>query len=452
MSWNLQQINGTQPTVPNAEQIRCTGAPPVGSNQPVFVCTFGSQQHFVYVDSGRALVDCYSNVQASASHWNWAPITGAGGLFPKVSQPAKPPFVCAFGDELHFTYIDGNEHVQDFCYSGGDFTDIANWKQQQINAGVVSNAPKAVSALFVCVFQSQLHFAYLDTNDNIQDCFYDGAGSQADPNHWHLQQINNGKLVTVSAEYVACPDAPAVGGGLDLTPALFVATFENQQHFTYTDADSNLQDCVYDGNSNTWQVYARTGGSWPFSSPAPSGYPSGTSVSVCVFGTQLHFVYVDANLRLQDWFFDSAKQYAPEWALWQIVNTGAPTMPGDTVVCPDAIVPMLNTSWWCAFAYNGLLQSKELHYVYLDLNGNIQDVFLEETSDFQQWTLRQINGTVAMVDAESIACSSAPKGGPPFLSAFGDELHYTYVDDNNAVQDIVWTPILRAIPIPVGYI
>ncbi len=41
--------------------------------------------------------------------------------------------------------------------------------------------------MFVCQYNDQDHFAYLDVNGNIQDCWYDGPS-----NKWNLQQINRG--------------------------------------------------------------------------------------------------------------------------------------------------------------------------------------------------------------------------------------------------------------------
>ena len=46
------------------------------------------------------------------------------------------------------------------------------------------NAPG--DKFFVCTFGNQQHFTYLDGNGNVQDCWYDG-----DANQWNLQQINN---------------------------------------------------------------------------------------------------------------------------------------------------------------------------------------------------------------------------------------------------------------------
>jgi hypothetical protein len=74
--------------------------------------------------------------------------------------------------------------------------------------------------VFVCQYNNQQHFAYLDAGGNIQDCWYDGSGG------WHLQQINNGGMT---------PGPSAAGGA-------FVCVYNRQQHFAYRDADGNIWD------------------------------------------------------------------------------------------------------------------------------------------------------------------------------------------------------------------
>jgi hypothetical protein len=187
MSWNLQQITGSGgPTVPG-EYVACPQAPTVG-----------------------------------------------GG--------PSSPFVCTFGNQQHFTYLDDNGNMQDVWYDG----DANQWNLQQINGGNVTSVPgeyvacpqapaaglPAPGSLFVCTFGNQQHFTYIDGNDNLQDVWYDG-----DANQWNLQQINGGNATTVSGEYVACPQAPTAFA------VLFVSAFGNQQHFTYLDNNLNLQDC-----------------------------------------------------------------------------------------------------------------------------------------------------------------------------------------------------------------
>ena len=128
------------------------------------------------------------------------------------------------------------------------------WNLQQINnangngptvPGEYVACPQATapaSSLSVSVFTDQQHFAYVDSNGNIQDCWYDGVTNQ-----WNLQQINNanGQGPTVPGEYVACPQATAALTALPTN--LFVSVFRDQQHFAYLDANGNIQDCWYSG-------------------------------------------------------------------------------------------------------------------------------------------------------------------------------------------------------------
>jgi hypothetical protein len=100
--------------------------------------------------------------------------------------------------------------------------------------------PSAAGSTFVCAYNRQQHFAYLDAGGNIQDCWYDGSGG------WHLQQINNGTGPAVPGEDVAT-DGPAAAGDL------FVSVYNDQQHFTYRDASGNIQDCWHDG-SGEWNL------------------------------------------------------------------------------------------------------------------------------------------------------------------------------------------------------
>jgi hypothetical protein len=163
-----------------------------------------------------------------------------------LRQPATviPLFVSVYGGQQHFTYGDSTGNLQDCWYDG------ANWNLQQINnangagatvpgeyiATTQATAP-AAGGVFVCEYNGQDHFAYIDTNGNIQDCWYDGA-------NWNLQQINTGTGPTVAGEYVAT-NGPAATGDL------FVSVYGSQQHFTYRDTNGNLQDSWYDGNG-TW--------------------------------------------------------------------------------------------------------------------------------------------------------------------------------------------------------
>ena len=177
------------------------------------------------------------------------------------------------------------------------------WNVQKINDGGVSSGPGAVGDTghesFVCVYNDQQHFTYRDANGNIQDCWYDGRA------RWHLQQINDAtgpappwpastsprrrrppppratcssaSTTTSSTSPTSTPTATSRTAGTTArapgtcsrsTAAtarrcpgsawpptarrprgdLFVSVYNDQQHFTYRDANGNLQDCWYDGS------------------------------------------------------------------------------------------------------------------------------------------------------------------------------------------------------------
>ena len=249
--WNLQQINNADPagpSVPN-ESVALPQATAAAVG-PFFVSTFGNQQHFTYLDGNANLQDCWYD--GDANQWNLQQINNANPdgpsaanesvALPQATAPAASgPFVCTFGTQQHFTYLDDNRNLQDCWWDGNQ------WNLRQINnanpdgpsaanesvALPQATAP-AVSGPFVSTFGNQLHFSYVDDNNNLQDCWWDGNANQ-----WNLLQINNANAAvpSVANESVALPQAtaPAVSGP-------FVCTFGNQ-HFTYLDDNNNLQDC-----------------------------------------------------------------------------------------------------------------------------------------------------------------------------------------------------------------
>jgi hypothetical protein len=340
------------------------------------------------------------------------------------------PFVCTFTDQQHFTYLDLNLNIQDCWYDGA----TNQWNLQQINnatgqptvPGEYVACPQAPVANafgpFVCTFTDQQHFTYLDLNLNIQDCWYDGATSR-----WNLQQINNGPP-TVPGEYVACPQAPAVNAAF----GLFVSMFAGQQHFTYVDNNLNIQDCWYDGATNRWnlqQINNSTGqptvaGEYVACPKAPISGETGY-LSVCVFGNQMHFTY--ANDNIQDCWYDGATN---QWNLQQI-NGAQPTVPGEYVACPQAPTPAGGTSPVCTFG-------DQQHFAYTDNNFNIQDCWYDGATN--RWNLQQINNAPATVPGEYVACPQAPtaRGAGLFVSTFGNQQHFTYLDGNRNIQDCWW--------------
>jgi hypothetical protein len=254
-AWNLQQINnanGAGATVPGEYIATPQATAPVAGS--VFVCQYGNQDHFAYLDTNGNIQDCwYDEV-----NWNLQQInTGSGPSVPGEYVATKGPaatgdlFVSVFTDQQHFTYTDGNGNLQDCWYDGA----TGNWNLQQINnangggttvAGeylATANATAPVAGgVFVCQYGDQDHFAYIDPNGNIQDCWYNGPA-----NAWNLQQINTGSGPSVPGEYVATKGPAATGD-------LFVSVFTDQQHFTYRDANGNLQDCWYNGASGSWNL------------------------------------------------------------------------------------------------------------------------------------------------------------------------------------------------------
>ncbi len=396
--WHLQQINnvnGQGPTVPG-EYIACPQAtaslPTTASN--LFVCAFGDQQHFAYLDGNGNIQDCWYD---DASGWHLQQINNVNGQGPTVPgeyiacpQATSPVysgeflnlFVCVFGDQQHFAYLDGNGNIQDCWYD-----DASGWHLQQINnangqgptvPGEYVACPQATAAfpveefttLSVCTFRDQQHFAYVDANGNIQDCWYDGVTNQ-----WHLQQINNAGVQgpTVPGEYVACPQA---GAAVYIGP--FVCVFGDQQHFAYLDGNGNIQDCWYDGVTNQWhlqQINNANGqgptvpGEYvacPQATVQAGGYPPG--LFVCAFGDQQHFAYVDYNGNIQDCWYDDASG----WHLQRINNAPAEpfhTEPAESVACPQATVGADiegSNLFVCVFG-------NQQHFAFLDGNGNIQD-------------------------------------------------------------------------------
>jgi hypothetical protein len=333
--WNLQQINNAKGAGPSvANEFVAVPAATAPSDGIAFVCTFGNQQHFTYLDDNSNLQDCWWD--GDANQWNLQQINNANGAGPSVANefvavpaataPAMFPslFVCTFGNQQHFTYVDGNGNLQDCWYDG----DANQWNLQQINnaygAGPsVANEFVAVPAAtapfwdwspFVCTYGNQQHFTY-EENGNLHDCWWDG-----DANQWNLQQINNanGAGPSVANEFVAVPaaTAPAVPNMPNQSGGRFVCTFGNQQHFTYLDGNGNLQDCWWDGDANQWnlQQINNANGAGPSVANEFVAVPAATAPAalfslsgqrantlfVCTFGNQQHFTYLDGNGNLQD--------------------------------------------------------------------------------------------------------------------------------------------------------
>jgi hypothetical protein len=260
----------------------------------LFVSVYNNQLHFVYQDIYNNIQDVWydgSGVWSDRSSWNVRQIND-----PNDNAPTVPGnlFVSVFTNQQHFVYQDVNGNLQDVWYVGN----VRNL--QQINNGGVTNGPASIptAGLFVSVYSDQQHFAYIDTNENMQDAWYDGSQSQ-----WNLQQINNKPNATIQGEYVATDGPPVLTG-----PAPYVSVYENQQHFAYLDANSNIQDAWYDGGANPpkWNLQQINNGpnnasipGEPIRTGGPPAYRLG-NLFVSVFTNQQHFTYIDEWGKIHD--------------------------------------------------------------------------------------------------------------------------------------------------------
>jgi hypothetical protein len=287
MGWNLWKIN---------DMVSPSGPGAIGINgHELFVSEYNYQSHYAYFDGGGNIQDAWLDQQSGA--WHLQQINNANGLGPTVpgeyiaSKQATAPavadlFVSVYGDQQHFAYRDANGHIQDVWY------DSQHWHLQQINgpSATVPNesiacaqAPPSVGQLFVSVYNGQ-HFSYFDANGNIQDVWYDPQG-------WHLQQINNanGLGPTVPGEYIASKQATAPAEG-DLFVSIYVDAHGYQQHFSYRDTNSHIQDVWYD--SQHWHLQQINGPSATVLNESIAVTAAPAAFQNLFVGVGQHFVYL----------------------------------------------------------------------------------------------------------------------------------------------------------------
>lgn len=450
--WRLQQINyGQGPTI--SEPVACRQADSLAAGQQ-FVCTFGDQQHFAYIDTHGNVWDCFYD---GGDTWTVLQINGGDLGAPLSGSYSNAPLLCTFGNQLHFIYLDANFNLQD-CFVDGAPTGSPSppqWQLRQINgphpliaseALVCPQAPTVGQASlqasfwpgFVYSFGDQLHFSYIDEQFNVQDCYYDGDPTPP----WPMRQINNseglGPTVTGPLpESVACPQATASAG------SMFACTFGNQQHFAYVDGANNLWHVYKDGDAIPWTVQQINDGGVPTAQPAPSLIEGG-SVFLCTDGNTLHFTYIDYNNNLQDCIYDG-----DQWILQQI-NGGKPTVQGEPVRFPDAppVSTVVNAWFVCPFG-------DQLHFIYVDDNNNLQDCWYGWRPNgnglpggVNLWDVVQLTGKGGVY-------SDAPAFGDTgnlFVCAYGSQLHVTYTDNQFNLQDLYWVSLPGEIGLTGGNI
>jgi hypothetical protein len=410
----------------------------------LFVSVYNGQQHFAYRRSDGTILDAwYDGHRFQLQQIN---LGGAGGVVPvdrrsfvMTGGPAAVGdlFVTVYNDQQHFTYLDVNHNIQDAWYDNVD-----GWRLQQINntgdRGPTVNTPEyaepiawpeaivgAVGGLFVCPYNNQHHFAYLDANGHIQDVWYDGQ--------WHWQQINlggAGGVVPVDRRGFVMTGGPAAVGDL------FVTVYNDQQHFTYRDINENIQDSWYDADGWRLQQINNTDGRGPtvntpeYTEPianqdATAGAQPG--LFVCPYNDQHHFAYLDTYQNIQDVWYDGH-----QWHLQQVAGNDVLSVPGefDAMNGPIAIGGLFVT------VYND-----QQHFAYLYTNpylnpprlGSIQDAWYDS---YSWWNLQQINGTDPVVDGEYVLPLNAPDAaGDLFVSVYNNQQHFTYLDTNGSIQD-----------------
>jgi photosystem II stability/assembly factor-like uncharacterized protein len=343
-SWNLQQITCTYGLLPSA---------PAASQGP-FVCVFGVEQHFAYVDYHGTVWDAYYD--QSAGKWNLWQINAAGGLAPSAPAGTGGPFVWVSQQQLHFTYYDSNGTIWDCWFNSPD----GGWSRQQINSPPAvptagqTTGPATTEPPCVCVFNQQQHVGYIDENGTIWDSYYDIASNQ-----WYRQQINGSGGLTPSGPAAVAP------------PVIWI--YGQQQHFTYYDANGTIWDSWYDGPSNNWSIQQINSPSGVPTTGQVNGPATGSQPSVCVFNQHQHIAFTDAddNKSLWNAYYDAVSK---EWNL-QKINHGGMTSAMDAVGSPFI---------WA--------DGQQLHFTYQDGSNSIWDVWYDNSSG--TWNVQQIHNSV----------------------------------------------------------
>lgn len=320
MTWELIRLNEGPGTVaPGPAAAPYDGhdiaASAYGSN--TWPSSPGSQIHFAYIDANGNIQDIYG-AMFKGNNWTYewtrqqltnAPARSSG--VPSVNakcQDALDPaigglHISVWGTQLHFTYFTAHGYIHDVFYADAD----SRWHSQTINGengvsggsavraagGLDDDGILVVGSMHVCTYNGQQHFAYIDSDGNVQDVWWDGVT-------WHLQQITNVNAAgTVVAEQLCYKgDTPQARSNL------FVCAYHNQQHFVYLDSHHLIQDVWYDGYGG-WHLQQINGtapsvrGEWI---AVPSAPPAGAGgdVFVCTYHDQMHVTYAEANGRIHD--------------------------------------------------------------------------------------------------------------------------------------------------------
>ena len=288
--------------------------------------------------------------------------------------------------------------------------------------------------VFVSVYGNQQHFMYRDTTGNIQDVYYDG-------NNWNLQQLT-GTKATLGNEPIV-NNAGVNNAGPPAASDVFVSVYGNQQHIIYRDTTGNIQDVYYDGNN--WNLLQLTGLNAPTCPQPPlctaknsiinnAGPPPAGNVFASVYNNQLHVMYRDTTGNIQDVSYNGNNSN-----LQQLTGT-QPTL-GNEPIVSNAGPPAAGDAFVSVF-------TGELHDIYRDTTGNIQDVYY----DGNNWNLQQLTGTQPTLGTEHIVSNAGPPAaGDAFALAYHTpsvafvpgvtEHHVMYRDITGNIQDVWYDAI-----------
>jgi hypothetical protein len=296
------------------------------------------------------------------------------------------------------------------------------WYLQQItgDGGRVPNAPNLlVHKIFVSVFGQQQHFLYMREDYSLGDIWHDVRASA-----WNIQPITDASKFLV--DYTP---AQSVGN-----PFFCVSVYLQQQHFAFTGVDGTIIDVWYDGVTETWNMQninlGREGDNLGGVTGGPqSGNPTcpsaGCNPFVSVFGDQQHFAYwSQAEWNSQNGIIWDAWYDGPigRWNLQQI-NFG-----GHTISPYAASAPFVSVFL------------DQQHFAYGGLDGTIWDAWYDGSTG--EWKLQQINKGLSF-NSEGLT-DGPPSGGQygaatlgctPFVSVFGTQQHFTYVDSSFVIWD-----------------
>jgi uncharacterized protein YdeI (BOF family) len=266
-SWLAMQVTG-----PNS----LAGGPPAGGDPTVIV--YAKQLHCVFFDNiGFNVMDA-----VCADRWSLQNVTTLAKGQVTANTVALVVRTGASYNQMHYCYRDGPGNIWDSQWTG------STWVSTQVTGakGMITTAPLAVGDPAVILYADQMHYVYRDGSGTIWDAIQNGDS-------WGAVQVAgpNGNTAGTPA---------AVGD-----PALFVYSGSgyNQMHYCYRDASGNIWDAQWTGYKWFGQnVTSLSGAPAAASDPAAFVY-GGTGFS------QLHYSYRDANGQIQDMVWSGTYWY-----------------------------------------------------------------------------------------------------------------------------------------------